>query len=205
MGKDRPDNRSGTALLGTGLATVRELRALAGETALVMREAAASVGIVLVCRGVAGGARLSTNNHMDTPAGPRRAPRRPRLFKRVVLRHTLTKHDLEAGGRLRGPMEVSLTLSHDEAAFFPTEPFPVQTDDGVAFEASVTGKRGKGTPPKHLRADPVTRLGEWLKGRKAARIGDEVEVIARSNGLFRFLHVPHGRDATPDAEARATS
>jgi hypothetical protein len=183
------------------LATIRELRALTGETALVMREAAAGVGIVLACRVVAGGARLSTNNQMDTPAGPRRAPRRPRLFKRTVLRHTLTKHDLEAGGRPRDPLEVSLTLSQDEAAFFPAGPFPVQTDDGVAFEASVTGKRGKGTPPRHLRADPATRFGEWLKGRKGARVGDEVEVIARSNGLFRFLHVPHGRDTTPDAEA----
>ena len=141
---------------------------------------------------------------MDTPAGPRRAPRPPRLFKRTVLRHTLTRKDLEAGGRLRDPLEVSLSLSHDEAAFFPAGPFPVQTDDGVAFAASVTGRRGKGTPPKHLRADPVTRLGEWLKGRKAAQIGDEVEVIARSNGLFRFLHVPHGRDALPDTETLAT-
>ena len=146
---------------------------------------------------------------MSTPSGSRRTPRPPRLFKRPVLRHTLTKHDLEAGGRPRDPLEVSLTLSHDEAAFFPPGPFPVQTDDGVAFAARVTGTRGKGTPPKHLRADPVTRFGEWLKGRKGARVGDEVEVIARSNGLFRFLHVPHGRDATPDAtpdaEARATS
>ena len=170
-----------------------------------MREAAASMGRVLACRVVAGGARLSANNHMDTPAGPRRASRRPRLFKRTVLRHTLTKKDLEAGGRPRDPLEVSLNLSHDEAAFFPTEPFPVQTDDGAAFEASVTGTRGKGTPPKHLRSNPVTRFGEWLKGRKAAQIGDEVEIIARSNGLFRFLHVPHGRAATPDAETRATS
>jgi hypothetical protein len=122
-----------------------------------------------------------------------------------VLRHTLTKSDLEAGGRPRDPMEVSLTLSQDEAAFFPAGPFPVQTDDGVAFAASVTGTRGRGAPPAPLRADPVTRLGEWLKGRKGARVGDEVEVIARSNGLFRFLHVPHGRDAPPDAAARATS
>ena len=142
---------------------------------------------------------------MSTPSGSRRTPRPPRLFKRPVLRHTLTKKDLEAGGRPRDPLEVALTLSHDEAAFFPAGPFPVQTDDGAAFEASVTGKRGRGAPPAHLRADPVTRLGEWLKGRKGRRVGDEVEVIARANGLFRFLHVPHGRDAPPDTEAPATS
>jgi hypothetical protein len=126
------------------------------------------------------------------------------LFKRTVLRHTLTKNDLEEGGRSRDPMEVYLSLSRDEAAFFPAGPFQVQTDDGAAFEASVTGNRGKGTPPKNLRSNPVTRFGEWLKGRKGARVGDEVEVLAWPDGLFRFLHVPHGRDATPDAEARAT-
>jgi hypothetical protein len=167
------------------------------------REAAVEVEAALACRGDGREARL--NSSMSNPSGPQRAPRRPRLFKRTVLRHTLTKNDLGEGGRPRDPLEVSLSLSHDEAAFFPTEPFPVQTDDGVAFEASVTGKRGKGTPPKHLRADPVTRLGEWLKGRKGARVGDEVEIIARSNGLFRFLHVPHGRDAPPEAEERVVS
>jgi hypothetical protein len=140
---------------------------------------------------------------MNTPSGPRPAPRRPRLFKRTVLRHTLTKNDPEEGGRPRDPMEVYLSLSRDEAAFFPAGPFPVQTDDGAAFEASVTGNRGKGTPPKNLRSNPVTRFGEWLKGRKEARIGDEVEIIARANGLFRFLHIPHGQDAAPDAEERA--
>lgn len=50
----------------------------------------------------------------------------------------------------------------------------------------------------------MTRFREWLKGRKGARVGDEVEVLARPDGLFRFLHVPHGRAATPDAEARTT-
>jgi hypothetical protein len=141
---------------------------------------------------------------MTPPSGPRSAPQRPRLFKRLVLRHTLTKNDLEGGGWPRDPMEVSLRLSRDEAAFFPPGPFRVQTDDGEAFEARLTGTRRKGAPPKNLRAHPVTRLGEWLKGRKGAQVGDEVEIIARSSGLFRFLHVPHGQDAAPDAEEPAT-
>jgi hypothetical protein len=127
------------------------------------------------------------------------------MFKRTVLRHTLTKTDLQASGRPRDPLAISLSLTTDETTFFPAEPFRVQTDDGDTFEASITENSGKETARKNLRSDPVTRFGEWLKGRKGAQVGDEVEIIARSNGLFRFLHVPHGRDAAPDAEARATS
>jgi hypothetical protein len=139
---------------------------------------------------------------MDTPTRPPQAPRRPRLFKRAVLRHTLTKTDLQAGGRPRDPLAVALSLTPDEAAFFPAEPFRVQTDDGDAFAASVTDNPKKDTTRKVLRADPVTRFGAWLKGRKGAQVGDEVEVIPRPDGRYRFLHISHVPAADPGAEAR---
>jgi hypothetical protein len=139
---------------------------------------------------------------MDTPTRPPQAPRRPRLFKRAVLRHTLTKTDLQAGGRPRDPLAVALSLTPDEAAFFPATPFRVQTDDGDAFAASLTENPKKDTTRTLLRADPVTRFGEWLKGRKGAQVGDEVEVIPRPDGRYRFLHISHVPAADPGAEAR---
>jgi hypothetical protein len=142
---------------------------------------------------------------MDTPARPPQALRRPRLFKRTVLRHTLTKTDLSAGGRPRDPLAVSLSLTPDEAAFFPAEPFRVQTDDGDTFEASLTENPKKDTTRKLLRADPVTRFGEWLKGRKGAQAGDEVEVIPRPDGRYRFLHISHAPRADPGTEEPAES
>ena len=122
-----------------------------------MREAAVEVEAGLACRRRARG---KTEHQHEHPLWvPAHSPA-PRLFKRTVLRHTLTKKDLEAGGRPRDPLEVALSLSQDEAAFFPTGPFPVQTDDGVAFEASVTGTRGKGTPP----SAPPRRPGDAARG-----------------------------------------
>jgi hypothetical protein len=140
---------------------------------------------------------------MDTPTRPPRAPGRPRLFKRTVLRHTLTKTDLQATGRPRDPLAVALSLTPDEAAFFPAAPFRVQTDDGDTFAASLTEPSGKGTARTSLRADPVTRFGAWLKGRKGAQVGDEVEVIPRPDGRYRFLHISHAAPADPGTEARA--
>jgi len=140
---------------------------------------------------------------MDTPARPPQSRRRPRLFKRAVLRHTLTTTDLSAGGRPRDPLAVALRLTPDEAAFFPAEPFRVQTDDGDTFAARLTENPKKDTTRKFLRADPVTRFGEWLTGRKGAQVGDEVEVIPRPDGRYRFLHIAHAAPADPDTEERA--
>jgi hypothetical protein len=120
-----------------------------------------------------------------------------------VLRRTLTKRDLTASGRPRDPLAVALSLTPDEAAFFPAGPFRVQTDDGATFAASLTENPKKDTARKFLRADPVTRFGEWLKGRKGAQVGDEVEVIPRPDGRYRFLHIAHAAPADPDPEARA--
>ena len=139
---------------------------------------------------------------MNTPAGPRRAPRSPRLFKRLVLRHTLTKTDLQATGRPRDPLAVALRLTPDEADFFPAAPFRVQTDDGDLFAASVSEPSGTGTARKTLRADPVTRFGEWLLRRKGAQVGDEIEVIPRPDGRYRFLHISHAAPADPGSEER---
>ncbi len=125
------------------------------------------------------------------------------MFKRMVLRHTLTKTDLRASGRPRDPLAVSLSLTPDEAAFFPAAPFRVQTDDGDTFEASVSENSGKGTARKTLRADPVTRFGEWLTRRKGAQVGDEIEIIPRPDGRYRFLHISHAAPADPDTEERA--
>ncbi|HVG96123.1 MAG TPA: hypothetical protein VNK05_04455 [Chloroflexota bacterium] len=140
---------------------------------------------------------------MNTPAGPRRAPRSPRLFKRLVLRHTLTKTDLQATGRPRDPLAVALRLTPDEADFFPAAPFRVQTDDGDLFAASVSEPSGTGTARKTLRADPVTRFGEWLLRRKGAQVGDEIEVIPRPDGRYRFLHIAHTAPADPGGEEPA--
>ncbi len=101
------------------------------------------------------------------------------------------------GGRGRDTREVYFSLKQDEVAFFPPGAFRVQTDDGQGFEASIGGNSGKGTPPKNLRSNPVTRFGEWLKDRKHAQVGDEVEVITRSDGSFRFLHHPRGPQVGP--------
>ena len=125
------------------------------------------------------------------------------MFKRMVLRHTLTKTDLQASGRPRDPLAVALSLTPDEADFFPAGPFRVETDDGETFEASIAESSGKGTTRRPLRADPVTGFGEWLTRRKGAQVGDEIEIIPRPDGRYRFLHISHAAPSDPDPEERA--
>ena len=111
----------------------------------------------------------------------------------ATVRIAVTENDLEEGGRPRDPLEVYLTLNAAQRAFFPErERFGVTTDDLRRFEASVTGNSGAGTPAKNLRSIPATRFGEWLKRRKRARAGDQLEVTRLDNGRYFFRHLPQG-------------
>lgn len=110
------------------------------------------------------------------------------------LEFTLTKSNLDEGGRVRG-QEAYLNMNATQAGAIGPKALRVLTPDGVAMECRASGatawanvKPGQAPVPKNLRSVPADVLGRWLAS-KGAKAGDKVVAYPLEPGLWLFRHV----------------